>query len=130
MKHVWIVVVALSCQGTERPADTPARPDSNEFEPPVATNAESPVRYPPQLFQQTIEGTVVLRLFVDSTGRVFPDSTRVAEGSGYPALDSAALAGVARMTFAPARRSGAPVAAVFLQPVYFRHPERRSPGGL
>ena len=54
---------------------------------------------------------MLLRLFADSTrARSLPDSTRVAESSGYPALDSAALAGAAALRFAPARRHGRPVA--------------------
>src|SRR5947208_2692918 len=80
-------------------------PDSSHppFEPPVVTNAESPVRYPPVLFQQNIEGTVLLRLFVDSFGRLAPESTRIAESSGITGLDSAALASVPTMKIAPAR---------------------------
>jgi TonB family protein len=99
------------------------------FEPPVITNAESPVRYPPALYEQRVEGTVVLRLYADETGAVNPDSTRIAEGSGHAALDSAALVGVSAMHFAPARLDGVPVAASFLQPVQFRHPEASGPGG-
>ena len=95
------------------------------FEPPVVTNAESPVHYPPAQFQQNVEGTVLLRLFVDSLGRLVPESTRVAEGSGVPALDSSARAGVQDMKFAPARRNGRPVATSFLQPIQFRRPERK-----
>jgi periplasmic protein TonB len=98
------------------------------LETPVATNAESPVAYPADLYAQRIEGTVVLRLFADEDGRIVPDSTQLAEGSGYLALDSAALQGVARMRFAPAQRNGVPIATSFLQPVHFRHPERASSG--
>src|SRR5204862_5475456 len=61
-----------------------------------------------------------LRLFVDATGKLVPESTRVAEPSGYPALDSAALAGSATLRFAPAKRHGVAVATAFLQPVEFR----------
>jgi len=91
-------------------------------EPPVALNADSPIQYPPRLYDQKVEGDVVLRLFVDSTGRLAPESSRVAESSGYPALDSAALGGARKLRFAPARRHGLPVAAAFLQPIEFRHP--------
>lgn len=91
-------------------------------EPPVALNADSPIQYPPKLYEQRVEGDVVLRLFVDSTGRLAPESSKVAESSGYPALDSAALTGVKKLRFAPARRHGLAVAAAFLQPVEFRHP--------
>jgi TonB family protein len=89
-------------------------------EPPVAINPVSPVRYPPALLAQGIEGRVLLRLFVDSAGNVVPDSTRLAESSGYPALDSAALVGSPELRFSPALLQGRPVPAPFLQPVQFR----------
>src|SRR6266403_5517035 len=91
-----------------------------ESEAPVALNPDVPIAYPPALFEQKVEGDVTLRLFVDSTGKLLPESTRVAEPSGYPALDSAALAGSAALRFAPAKRHGVAVATAFLQPVEFR----------
>jgi TonB family protein len=63
---------------------------------------------------------VTLRLFVDSTGKLIPESTRVAEASGFPALDSAAVSGSTALQFAPAKRHGVAVATAFLQPVEFR----------
>jgi TonB family protein len=95
-------------------------------DPPVAINPVSPVRYPPALLEQGIEGRVLLRLYVDSAGTVVPDSTRLAESSGYPALDSAAMAGARELKFSPALLQGRPVAAPFLQPVQFRSPRSRS----
>ncbi len=94
-----------------------------EDHPPVLINAESPVEYPPELYELKVEADVVLRLFVDAEGIIQPDSTSVAESSGHPALDSAALAGVTRFRFAPALRRGTPTATAFLQPIHFRHPE-------
>jgi protein TonB len=105
----------------EQAASPPAAPPDQEA--PVALNPESPIQYPPRLFDRRVEGDVVLRLFVDSTGRVVPESSRVGESSGYPALDSAALAGAKKLRYAPARRRGAPVAAAFLQRIEFRHPQ-------
>jgi TonB family protein len=99
-----------------------AAPGIPPEEPPVPINPVSPVRYPPALLAQGIEGRVLLRLFVDSSGRLIPDSTRLAESSGYPALDSAALAGSTELRFSPALHQGQPVAAPFLQPVQFRGP--------
>ncbi len=90
--------------------------------PPVAVNANSPVVYPAALAREGIEGTVLLRITVDSTGRVLPDSIAIAESSGYPALDSAAVAGASGLRFAPALRRGSPVSASFIQPVHFRNP--------
>lgn len=100
------------------PASGTATPPPDE-EPPVALNPDPPIQYPPALYDQRVEGTVVLRLFVDSTGKLAPESTRVSEGSGYPALDSAAMAGAGKLQFAPARRHGLAVSTLFLQPIEF-----------
>lgn len=94
-------------------------------DPPVMINPQSPVEYPPALFARGIQGKVVLRLFVDAAGRLVADSIRIAESSGYPALDSAAVSAAGRFRFAPALRHGSPIAATFLQPIHFRHPEAR-----
>lgn len=115
-------VVLTACSPSERPADDGSPETATGFEPPVLTNPDVPVRYPPRAYTAGVEGTVVLRLYVDETGTLLTDSTRVVEGSGTAELDSAALAGVATMRFAPARREGVPVATSFLQPVHFRHP--------
>lgn len=85
-------------------------------------NREPPFRYPAALYAQRVQGNVTLRLVIDSGGRVTAESTRVAESSGYPALDSAALRGAAALSFAPALREGHPVGARIRFPVYFRHP--------
>lgn len=100
-----------------------------ESEAPVAINPDVPIAYPPGLFERKVEGDVTLRLFVDSTGKLIPESTRVAEASGYPALDSAALAGAVALRFAPAKRHGVPVATAFLQPVEFRQVGTTRTGG-
>jgi len=89
-------------------------------EPPVPLNAYSPVKYPEALAAQRLGGTVLLRLFIDSTGAVVAESTSIQESSGYPALDSAAVAAVPDFRYAPALRDGTPVAVIFLQPVNFR----------
>ena len=118
------VALSLGCWGGDRGGQIGTGEDGAEgFAPPVATNANTPIAYPAALFAAGVEGTVVLRLFVDETGNVVEDSTEIAEGSGYPALDSAALAGVPHLRFAPALRDGTPAATVVLQPVQFRLPE-------
>ena len=104
----------------------PASPTSDADQPPVAINPVSPVDYPVPLLEQGIEGRVLLRLYADSMGALAPDSTRIAESSGYPALDSAAVNGAAELRFAPARRHGRPVAGAFLQPIQFRNPRTQS----
>lgn len=124
-----LAVGALACSkpdnGTVKlPAQAPA---VSGDEPPVMVSPESPVEYPPALFAQKIEGKVILRMFVDIAGIVVPESTKIAESSGYPLLDSAAMRASPNFRFAPALRNGEPVATRFLQPVHFRHPES---GGL
>jgi len=107
--------------GERRPAA-----ETTADQPPVAINPVTPMTYPPALLEQGIEGRVLLRLYVDVQGKLIPDSTRLAESSGYPALDSAALSGAKELRFSPALRNGRAVAAPFLQPVHFRHPRSRS----
>jgi TonB family protein len=104
----------------------PAAIDEPVDLPPVAINPVSPMVYPAALLEQGIEGRVLLRLYVDAQGKLVGDSTRIAESSGYPALDSAAVQGAASLRFSPALRRGRPVAAPFLQPVHFRNPRNRS----
>ena len=107
---------------TSTPVSTPSDAD----QPPVAINPVSPVEYPVPLLEQGIEGRVLLRLYADSLGALVPDSTRVSESSGYPALDSAAVRGAAELRFSPALRHGRPVAGLFLQPIHFRSPRSQS----
>jgi protein TonB len=132
MRRRLLVVGVLLLAGCRGDSDgtmrLPARPAAgrNGVElPPVALNANSPVAYPDALAKQGIEGTVLLRLYVDTLGRAVNDSTRVAESSGYPALDSAALRAVPELRFAPAERDGQRIAALFLQPIHFRTPTGR-----
>ena len=127
---VMVAIVLAACErksdGTMRLLDrNESPPASPAEEPPVAINAVSPVRYPAALLEQGIEGQVLLRLYVDSAGRVIPDSTRIAESSGYPALDSAALVASPELRFSPALHQGRPIAAPFIQPVQFRGPRAR-----
>jgi TonB family protein len=104
-----------------RPRDPGPRPD----EMPSLVNAELPFRYPASLYTRRVQGNVTLRIFIDRDGRVAPDSTAVDEPSGYPALDSAAIAGARDLHFVPAKNHGDPVPVSILFPVYFRHPEAR-----
>lgn len=129
MKNLLLILAASFSLACGREGDgivalpaTSGDINSRDDAPPVAVNANSPVAYPPALAREGIEGTVLLRITVDSTGRVLPDSITVAESSGYPALDSAAVAGAAGLSFAPALRRGTPVSASFIQPVHFRNP--------
>jgi protein TonB len=90
---------------------------------PVMLNKELPFRYPPALYAQKVQGNVTLRIFIDSNGAIVPDSTRIAETSGFTALDSAAMKGSRDLRFEPAKTMGQPVPVSILLPVYFRHPD-------
>lgn len=111
--------VGTSGQGNTSPSGLPTPGEGA----PRMINPEPPFRYPAPLYARKVQGNVTLRLWVDSTGAVRPESTRVASPSGYPALDSSAVAGAERLRFVPAVRDGQPRATAVLFPVYFRHPE-------
>ena len=96
-----------------------SRPDTM----PLMQNKEPPFRYPAALYAQKVQGNVTLRIYIDSTGRVHPESTLVVEPSGYPALDSAAVKGSVELFFRPAKKRSEAMAVSVLYPVYFRHPE-------
>lgn len=97
----------------------PPKPDSM----PRMLNPEPPFRYPTALYDRKVQGNVTLRLFVDSTGRVWPESTYVTESSGVAELDTAAVRGSEALRFRPAMKNGAPMSVRVAFPVFFRHPE-------
>lgn len=116
-----VLMATMACGGSSPQSDTPAsQAPPPESEAPVALNPDVPIAYPPALFERKVEADVMLRLYVDSTGKLIPESTRVSESSGYAPLDSAAMVGSTALRFAPAKRHGVPVATAFLQPVEFR----------
>lgn len=67
----------------------------------------SPPRYPMESRRKREEGTVVLRLLIDSEGRVADIS--VAESSGFTRLDQAALQAIRKWRWQPTIRNGQPV---------------------
>ncbi|HEX9755081.1 MAG TPA: energy transducer TonB [Gemmatimonadales bacterium] len=121
--RTMLALALLACgrRADDPPPDAPPNPGPRD-QPPVPLDANPPVEYPPALYAQGVSGTVVLRLFVDEQGTIVADSTRIEESSGHAVLDSAAVAAVPRLRYAPALRSGRPVAAPFRQPIDFRHP--------
>jgi protein TonB len=90
---------------------------------PVMLNKDLPFRYPPALYAQKVQGNVTLRIFIDQQGAIVADSTRIAETSGFTALDSAAMKGSRDLKFEPAKTQGQPVPVSILLPVFFRHPD-------
>jgi TonB family protein len=118
-----IVAAPVGCkkgEGSNLPFQTVGRqPDIA----PVMLNKELPFRYPPALYAQKVQGNVTLRIYIDSNGAIVPESTRVAETSGFNALDSAAMKGSRDLKFEPAKTQGQPVPVSILLPVFFRHPD-------
>ena len=101
-------------------APAPARNVADSL--PQLRTEQIPFRYPLELYEKGIEGDVTLKLHVDSAGAVVAESTRVAESSGKPQLDAAAIEGAPALLFRPAILNGRPVALTVLFPVKFRVP--------
>jgi protein TonB len=76
-----------------------------------------PPRYPELARQRGWEGTALLRITIDKTGRV--TKVEVARSSGYALLDAAAVNAVRTWRGEPARRRGQPLETVELLPVKF-----------
>jgi TonB family protein len=90
---------------------------------PVMLNKDLPFKYPPSLYSKKVQANVTLRVFIDKEGQIVPESTHVAETSGFPSMDSAAVRGSGDLRFIPAKTRGAAVPVSILFPVYFRHPD-------
>ena len=120
---ILVLAWATACkkgEGSNLPFQTVGRqPDVA----PVMLNKELPFRYPPALYAQKVQGNVTLRIYIDRDGSIVADSTRVAETSGFNALDSAAMKGSRDLRFEPATTQGIPVPVSILLPVFFRHPD-------
>lgn len=115
--------LSLACSGDDDArAAADASADSAVVQPPVALDPVPPIAFPAGFEDTTTLATVRLRLFIDEHGAVLLDSTRIAESSGVAALDSAAVAGAARLRYAPALREGRATATAFVQPIEFRRP--------
>jgi TonB family protein len=120
---ILLVMYAAACnqgEGSSLPFQTVGKqPDVA----PVMLNKELPFRYPPALYAQKVQGNVTLRIYINREGAIVTDSTRVAETSGFNALDSAAMKGSRDLRFEPAKTQGIAVPVSILLPVFFRHPD-------
>nr|WP_256558011.1 energy transducer TonB [Marinobacterium sedimentorum] len=77
-----------------------------------------PPEYPPLARRRDQEGEVLLRLDLDTQGRV--TAAQVLQSSGYPLLDRAAQAAGSRWHLLPARINGVAVTSYVRIPVQFR----------
>jgi len=73
-------------------------------------------QYPQEAFVKKVEGTVIVEILIDSTGRV----VRARILQSVPLLDAAALQCVYQWVFQPAVKHGRPVATIAHAPVQFR----------
>lgn len=87
------------------------------------------LRYPPRLVQGRVQGAVLLRLVVDTSGAVEPGSVTVVHAS-RPEFRDAALTGLRNARFKPAVREGRRVRQAIDVPVTFAlgEPPRRADG--
>ena len=105
-------------QATPRAASTASTAASGVLagSQPLARSNPRPA-YPAQARRERQEGTVIVRVLVGTDGR--PQEVTLAQTSGYPLLDEAALRGVRRWTFTPAKAGGRAISAEVQVPVRF-----------
>ena len=118
-------LLAAACPSpdtTKQAIDALAAANAPPDELPVMLNRALPFRYPDALFASKVQANVTIRIYIDSTGVVWPESTKVVTTSGHPELDSAAVRGAPQLRFLPAKREGKPVAVSIKLPVFFRYP--------
>ncbi|MBF0109165.1 MAG: energy transducer TonB [Magnetococcales bacterium] len=74
--------------------------------------------YPPLARRRGLEGTVLLRIFIDATGT--PNRVEIMKSSGHSILDDSARETVLEWHFSPARSGGIPEATAVEVPITFR----------
>jgi protein TonB len=109
--------IAAPPQPVAPPSAAPAQPATPPAEATLAYRS-APLRYPRAALQRHMQGTVLLRVLVDETGK--PIEVQVVQGSGYPLLDRSAREQVlAGWRFSPAMVDGHAVRAWARVPVSF-----------
>lgn len=113
--------VAIVLLGAVASADPPEQnragpqPVESYEVPPKAVHVTRPV-YPPKALEQGIEGTVLLDVLIDDSGR----PVRVKVTKSIPELDRAAMECVGEWRFSPAQKGGRAVRSTATVPVAFR----------
>ncbi len=105
MRMIWAALATVS--GCGSPPPEPPRP-----------LASAVFHYPEELWDASVEGTAVIRVYVRPDGNA--DSARIDQASGYDGFDQAALQGAASLRFEPARRESEAVGTWVRIPVRFR----------
>ncbi len=107
---------APAAAGHQRPNTTPSPVVSLPSSDADYLNNPAPA-YPRMSRRQGEQGTVVLRVFINTEGRAEKAEIRIS--SGYSRLDEAALATVQRWRYVPGKRAGVPEAMWFNVPIRF-----------
>lgn len=100
-----------------QPADTALLTEARVDQPPEVLWAPMP-HYPDRLRSAGVQGTVLVQVVIDTTGRPEPDSFEIVR-SPHADFDASVLAIVKRAKFRPARLGGRAVRAVWQLPVVF-----------
>ena len=107
---------APAAAGHQRPNTTPSPVVSLPSSDADYLNNPAPA-YPRMSRRQGEQGTVVLRVFINTEGRA--EKAELRTSSGYSRLDEAALATVQRWRYVPGKRAGVPEAMWFNVPIRF-----------
>lgn len=107
---------APAAAGHQRPNTTPSPIVSLPSSDADYLNNPAPA-YPRMSRRQGEQGTVVLRVFINTEGRA--EKAEIRTSSGYSRLDEAALATVQRWRYVPGKRAGVPEAMWFNVPIRF-----------
>jgi protein TonB len=87
-----------------------------DYDAPPRIVKQTKPQYPQEAFIKKIEGTVIVEILIDSSGRV----VRARVLQSVPLLDAAALQTVYQWIFQPAVKRGRPVPTIAHAPVAFR----------
>jgi protein TonB len=107
---------APAAAGHQRPNTTPSPVVSLPSSDADYLNNPAPA-YPRMSRRQGEQGTVVLRVFINTEGRA--EKAEIRTSSGYSRLDEAALATVQRWRYVPGKRAGVHEAMWFNVPIRF-----------
>lgn len=111
--------VRLARRGSQRAVTTMVRLAvvGSIDEPPVLVSHPA-IRYPPELWQLRVGGTVIVEATLDAAGRAVAGSVKVLQ-SPNPGFDAEARRVVLASVYRPGRRGGAAVQTVIRQPITF-----------
>ena len=84
---------------------------------PASSSLPAPI-YPARSRRAGEQGTAMVRVLIDSTGR--PTQVSIDKSSGFPALDESAVSAVRAARFKPYSEGGLPRAVWVVAPINFK----------